>query len=80
MGEVLIRGLDRAIVERLKRRARKSGRSLQAEVKGILEQAASTDGSAARKLAAQIRRKLGGQTFGDSTALVRADRRRVSAR
>ena len=76
MGEVLIRGLDRTLVERLKRRARGSGRSLQAEVKGILEQAASADSASARKLAAQIRRKLRGRTFGDSTALVRADRRR----
>ena len=76
MGEVLIRGLDRTLVERLKMRARKSRRSLQAEVKGILEQAASADSASARKLAAQIRRKLRGRTFGDSTALVRADRRR----
>jgi plasmid stability protein len=76
MGEVLIRGLDRTLVERLKMRARKSRRSLQAEVKGILEQAANADSASARKLAAQIRRKLRGRTFGDSTALVRADRRR----
>lgn len=76
MGEVLIRGLDRTLVERLKRRARESRRSLQAEVKGILEQAASADTASARRLAAQIRRKLRGRTFGDSTTLVRADRRR----
>ena len=76
MGEMLIRGLERALVERLKRRARRSGRSLQAEVKGILEQSASADLTSARKLATQIRRKLRGRTFGDSTALVRADRRR----
>ena len=76
MGEMLIRGLNRTLVERLKRRARKSRRSLQAEVKGILEQAASADSASARKLAAQIRRKLRGRTFDDSTALVRADRRR----
>ena len=76
MGEVLIRGLDRTLVERLKQRARGSGRSLQAEVKGILEQAASADSASARKLAARIRRKLRGRTFDDNTALVRADRRR----
>jgi len=76
MSEVLIRGLNRTLVERLKLRARKSHRSLQAEVKGILEQAAIADSVSARKLAAQIRRKLRGRTFGDSTALVRADRRR----
>ena len=76
MSEVLIRGLNRTLIERLKMRARKSRRSLQAEVKGILEQAAIADSVSARKLAAQIRRKLRGRTFGDSTALVRADRRR----
>jgi len=76
MGEMLIRGLDRTLVERLKMRARKSRRPLQAEVKGILEQAARADSASARKLAAQIRRKLRGRTFGDSTVLVRTDRRR----
>jgi plasmid stability protein len=76
MGEMLIRGLNRTLVERLKRRARESRRSLQAEVKGILEQAASADSASSRKLAARIRRKMRGRTFDDSTALVRADRRR----
>ena len=40
MSEVLVRNLDEAVVEQLKARARGSGRSLQAELKLILEQAA----------------------------------------
>ena len=76
MSEMLIRGLDQTLVERLKRRARDSRRSLQAEVRGILEQAASADSASARKLAARIRRKLRGRTFDESTAPVRVDRRR----
>lgn len=40
MAEVLVRNLDEAVVEQLKGRARGNGRSLQAELKLILEQAA----------------------------------------
>ena len=40
MSEVLVRNLEEAVVEQLKVRARGNGRSLQAELKLILEQAA----------------------------------------
>src|SRR5437867_2414290 len=42
MPEILVRGLDQKTVKRLKERARISGRSLQQEVKDILERAATT--------------------------------------
>lgn len=40
MPEFLVRNRDESVVERLKSRARGNGRSLQAELKFILEQAA----------------------------------------
>jgi plasmid stability protein len=45
MRVVHIRGLSRTTLERLKARARRNDRSLQAELKSILEEAAGTDWS-----------------------------------
>jgi plasmid stability protein len=42
MGSILVRGLDEKTIARLKERARLNGRSLQQEVKAILERAADT--------------------------------------
>ncbi len=74
MAQILIRDLDAALVEHLKRRARARGRSLQAEVKGILQQALRVDPGQARRLADRIRRKVN-RRFSDSTGLVRAVRK-----
>lgn len=43
MAQVLVRNLTEKVVARLKKRAEQRGRSLQAEVKEILEQAAGSD-------------------------------------
>jgi antitoxin FitA len=75
MAQILVRGLDDEIVKRLKERARTSGRSLQQEVKDILERAATTlTMPEARQLADRWRRRLAGRSFSDSTKLVREDR------
>ena len=37
MAQVLVRGLDKTVVEKLKKRAAQEGRSLQAQLKTILE-------------------------------------------
>lgn len=76
MAQVLVRGLDSKVVERLKERARDHGRSLEAELRGVLEQAAASDLADARELAARLRRRLAGRKHSDSTALVTEDRRR----
>lgn len=76
MAQILVRGLDDGVVEQLKKRARREGRSLQSEVKTILEQAAQLDMDAALKLAAAIRRGFAGRTFSDSADLIREDRDR----
>lgn len=76
MAEILVRNLDKKTVDRLKKRAKKKGRSLQTEVKQILEQAASIDMDAARKLTSKIRNGLKEKKFSDSTRLIREDRDR----
>lgn len=76
MAQVLVRDLDKALIERLKARAKRHGRSLQVELKLILEQAAGTDMAEARKLASRLRRKLAGRAHSDSAALLAEDRAR----
>jgi antitoxin FitA len=76
MADILIRGVDPKVVARLKKQAKAHGRSLQAEAKGILENAAMVDLEAGRKLAEKIRRSFGDRKFTDSAELVREDRDR----
>lgn len=75
MPQILVRGLERKTVQRLKQRARVGGRSLQQEVKSILEQAATTlTPEEARRLSEEWRRRFAGRSFSDSTTLIREDR------
>ncbi|MGH9459860.1 MAG: FitA-like ribbon-helix-helix domain-containing protein [Vicinamibacteria bacterium] len=76
MAQVLVRGLSDSVVARLKKRARDHRRSLQAEVRLILEQSARPDMTEARRLAARIRRELAGRKHTDSGILVAEDRDR----
>jgi plasmid stability protein len=76
MAQVLVRDLDKAMIDRLKARAQLHGRSLQVELKSILEQAVSTDASSARKIAARLRHKLSGRSHSDSALLLSQDRNR----
>lgn len=79
MAQILVRGLDEAVVARLKEQARENRRSLQGEVKAILEEAA---GQATRAEALAIVDKwqnywkAKGKTFSDSAELLRDDRDR----
>jgi len=74
MTDVLVRDLDSEVLERLKARAKQHGRSLQGEVKAILEAAAPLSMSEARRLAEQWQQRLAGQIQGDSSELLREDR------
>ncbi len=76
MAEILVRGLEPEVVDRLKKRAKEHGRSLQAEAKGILEEAAKLDMASARALVERIRLELGSKRFPDTTVDIRRDRRR----
>lgn len=75
---VLIRDLNDDTVETLKKRASERNRSLQAELKAIVEEAAAQDWSktwaAADRIFEELRRS--GQKFSDTTQLLREDRDR----
>ena len=77
MAQVLVRQLNKKVVDRLKKRAREHGRSLQSEVKTILEEAVP-DYEGAWKRIELIRTKLkrSGRKFSDSADLIREDRDR----
>ena len=77
MSQILVRDLDPEVVERLKARARAHGRSLQKEVKSILEEAAATLSLGEAAEAAELwQRRLAGREHSDSAELVREDRER----
>jgi plasmid stability protein len=63
-------------VDRLKRRAARRGRSLQAELREILERSADVDLADASQVAARIRDALAGREHSDSAELLAQDRRR----
>jgi plasmid stability protein len=77
MARIVVSNIDDDVVSRLKQRAKGEGRSLQAEVKVILEEAANLPGQdmkAARELSLRIRRSLKNRRFDDSAELIREDR------
>ena len=76
MAQILVRDLNPDVIERLKGQAKRHGRSLQGEVKVILESAAKLPMGEARQLAARLRQSLEGRIKGDSADLIREDRER----
>ncbi len=76
MGDILIRGLDKNTVKRLKDRAKRHGRSVQGEAKRILERAASLGPDEVAERLKAWKSRLRGKRFGDSAALIREDRER----
>jgi len=76
MAQIIVRNLDDAVVERLKAQAKDNNRSLEAEVRRILEQSAKMDMAQARQIVMEWRKKLQGREFVDSVALIREDRDR----
>lgn len=76
MAEVLIRNLDEQTVVRLKERAARNDRSLQAELQMIVERASMLDIVEGRALAARIRRKLSDRKHTDAVTLLADDRQR----
>jgi len=76
MAQILVRDLDDSVVQRLKKRAQREGRSLQAEAKSILEEATAFDMDKVRRDLARLRESFGGRRFTDSVELIREDRDR----
>jgi antitoxin FitA len=76
MAQVIIRNLDDDVVQRLKARAGRKGRSLEAELREVLTTAAKPDLGEFRELAAAIRARHQGIPQTDSVELLREDRDR----
>ena len=79
MPDVLVRDLDSPVLAQLKRRAKKHHRSLQAELKMILVEAAEPDDISfedAVRFADEMRRRYAGKITGDSTDIIREARDR----
>ncbi len=76
MAQLLVRDLEKETIERLKRRAKQHERSLQGEVKIILQNAAKLSMAEASNVARDWQKRLAGKKFSDSAFLVREDRDR----
>ena len=79
MASIVVRKLDTGVVEKLKRRAAERGRSLEAEVRLILEDAANSrqlDMDAARARIEELQKRFKGRPFPDTADLIREDRDR----
>jgi plasmid stability protein len=79
MATVNVRRLDGEVVSRLKRRASANNRSLESEIRHILEGAAEDDRDERREAfrleASRLRTRSGGTRHTPFEALVREDRR-----
>jgi plasmid stability protein len=69
MPNILVRDLAPETIKLLKARAHRNGRSMQSELKHILEGAAQTESLDAALLSAKIRRMLGDREHSDSASL-----------
>lgn len=76
MGQILVRNIDDAVIERMKKRAKKEGRSLEAEVRLLIQRADKLDKEASLELIDRMRKRLKGKKFTDSVELIREDRDR----
>ena len=76
MAQVLVRNLDEAVVERLKARAAAANRSLEAELRAILEEAAKPSKAEALAMLDAIRARTRLPGPGEPTAaeMIREDR------
>ena len=76
MGQVLVRNLRARVIRKLKLRAQQHRRSLQEELREILEHAAQQNSADARAKVSQVRKMFAGRRFTDSSELIRRDRAR----
>ena len=76
MAQLLIRDLAPETIDVLKERARRHRRSLQGEVRLILEKEAAAGALDPWAVADKIKAAFGGARFSDSAALIREDRDR----
>ena len=76
MTDILIRGLDPKTVQRLKERAKHNGRSLQGEVKTVLQRAAEPASERVEAILARWKPVFAGRRLESSVDLIREDRER----
>ncbi len=76
MSQILVRNLEPDVVERLKGRASRHGRSLQSEVRMILTQSAKLSFPEAREAVLNWQTRLAGRDFPDSVEMLRESRDR----
>lgn len=75
MGQLIVRGLDDRLIQSLKQRATRSGRSAEAEHRAILEQALASEVESFADAAARLRATM--KPFVPTSAeLIRQDRDR----
>ena len=76
MGDVLLRNVDERMLKRLKQRAKRHNRSLQAEIRMILGETIERDNrwEEAVAVADAIRERTRGTPQSDSTEIIRAAR------
>jgi len=76
VAQVLVRNLHTEVVRKLKLRAKDHRRSLQEELKEILEHAARQNVKDVQARVNAVRKLFAGRKFGDSSELIRQDRAR----
>jgi plasmid stability protein len=84
MAQLLIEDIDPVLISKLENLARHNHRSLQEELKHILEHATQTvvnqtqtvDMATAIEMVARVQAMFAGRTFRDSAELIREDRER----
>lgn len=76
LAQVLIRDVAPEVVEKLKARAQRNHRSLEAELRLLVEKAVEEPAVDRRAEVDRVRALFAGRTFDDSAALLREDRTR----
>ena len=76
MPNVLVRDVDEKVLEKLKNKAARNGRSLQREVQIILNEAIIFEPLTDAEVARKIKDSLRGREHSDSAQLLREDRNR----
>ena len=76
MPNVLVRDVDEKVLEKLKNKASRNGRSLQREVQIILNEAIDFEPLSDAEVARKIKNSLRGRQHSDSAELLREDRNR----
>jgi antitoxin FitA len=76
VAQILVRKLPDAVVDRLKARAKRNSRSLEAEARDILEQAVAREKAEFLRAADDMRARLAGRPHTETLELLREDRDR----